>query len=461
MRTHNPIAVLGGGPAGLGAGYFLRACDRSFCIYETADRVGGNCVTHELSGFLFDSGAHRLHNKDPEITQIITDLVGNDLLRVDVPSAIYDSGRFVDFPLSPLNLLSTLGLREVWCSSADWLLAKLHPVDADHFGALAVNRYGRRLANRFLLNYSEKLWGESPERLSAGISGGRLKGLTIKTFLMEGLLGRTKKTAHLDGTFLYPRRGYGVIAERLADACGRTNIRLGQQVTRVLHADGKIEAIELNHADRVEVGQVISTLPLPLFIERMDPPAPPGILDLARRLRFRNVLLVGLILDRSQVMTFATLYFPSSKYPFTRVFEPANRSTAMVPRGRTSLLVEIPVADGGPPDDEAVESLKRQTVEQLCDIGLIAREEISDVFSLCLPHAYPVLELGVEERVASILNYLSGFTNLSISGRNARFEHASLHNTLRRSKDTVAQMGERTKSARSAHNGEVTLEAAT
>ncbi len=437
MKAPERISILGGGPAGLGAGYFLKQPGYTFRIYEAANRVGGNCVTLERSGFHFDSGAHRFHDKDSEITQLVQALMGDELLRVKAPSAIYDGGRFVDFPLSPLNLVRTLGLSEVMHASVDWLQARLRPVAGDHFGALVVNRYGHRLAERFLLNYTEKLWGETPDRLSAGISGGRLKGLTLKTFVLEGLFGLNRKTAHLDGTFLYPRSGYGAIVERLADACGRENISLNHRVTRVLHSDDRLDAIELNGAKVVKVDQVVNTLPLPLFIAQLDPVAPPEVLKACRRLHFRDVLLVGLILDRPRVAEYATLYFPATEYPFTRIYEPSNRSAAMSPQGKTSLLAEVPMPGGAPHDVAQVGRLVQQTVEQLSAAGLIAREEVRETFMRRLPYAYPVLEAGVEQRVAAITDYLSRFDNLFISGRNGRFEYAHLHDMLRWGRTTA------------------------
>jgi len=77
-KTDTNFTILGAGPAGLGVGYFAKKNGLSFTIYEGSDRVGGNCITLRHGDFLFDSGAHRLHNKDPEITQEIQTLHGND-----------------------------------------------------------------------------------------------------------------------------------------------------------------------------------------------------------------------------------------------------------------------------------------------------------------------------------------------------------------------------------------------
>lgn len=44
-----------------------------------------------------------------------------------------------------------------------------------------------------------------------------------------------------------------------------------------------------------------------------------------------------------------------------------------------------------------------------------------------MPAAYPVLELGFEERAARLATFLESFENMYIVGRNARFAYAHLH----------------------------------
>ena len=59
------------------------------------------CRTLSCGEHLYDSGAHRFHDRDPEITRDLLDLMGDDLVRVDAPSAIRDRGRYIDFPPTP------------------------------------------------------------------------------------------------------------------------------------------------------------------------------------------------------------------------------------------------------------------------------------------------------------------------------------------------------------------------
>jgi protoporphyrinogen oxidase len=103
------LAILGGGPAGLAAGTFARRRGLPFVLFEAAGRLGGNCTTLQNGDFRYDSGAHRLHDRDPEMTAEIQALLGDELHRIDVPSQIWDDGRLIQFPLAPTQLLGRLG----------------------------------------------------------------------------------------------------------------------------------------------------------------------------------------------------------------------------------------------------------------------------------------------------------------------------------------------------------------
>lgn len=425
------LTILGGGPAGLAIGYYAQRAGLDSRVFEAADRVGGNCVTLQHGDFRFDSGAHRFHDKDPEITAEVIDLVGPDLRRIHVPSQIWHAGRFVDFPLSPLNLLHSLGPVSFTAAGLSLLRGRVQRPSTGSFLDFAVRTYGRDIASRFLLSYSEKLWGAPCERLSPQICGTRLKGLGLKSLVVEALLGKRAKTQHLDGAFYYPRQGYGRIVERLAEECGSDNIRLNSRITGIFHSNAVIRAVETNGRVRVPVEQLVSTLPLGLTLQLLRPAPPEFALQATRGLRYRNVVLVAIFLQKDQITPNGSVYFPDSTIPFTRVYEPKNRSVEMCPPGCTSLVAEIPCQ----PDDAVWTADCGSLVELVADhyvrIGWIKRGDIVDATTHRLPHAYPILELDYESRLAPVVEYLEGFRNLRLAGRNGCFEYSHLHDMLR------------------------------
>ena len=62
-RTDRPVAVLGGGPAGLTAGYLLAKQGRPVIVFEAEGQVGGVAKTEVRDCYRFDHGGHRFFTK--------------------------------------------------------------------------------------------------------------------------------------------------------------------------------------------------------------------------------------------------------------------------------------------------------------------------------------------------------------------------------------------------------------
>lgn len=442
MGKIGDISILGGGPAGLSVGYYANKAGIPFKIFEAGEEVGGLGLTHRIGDFLFDMGAHRFHDKDPEVTSEVSQLLGQDLVHIEVPSKIYDNGKLVSFPLTPLDLMVSLGpafFTKAGLSLLQYRLRK-DSLSDQHFESYAEKTYGRVIAERFLLNYSEKLWGYPCNKLSPIISGKRLRGLDLRTFLTEAILGSSKNTQHMEGAFYYPRYGFGMITQALADNSGKDHIKLNSKVTKIHHADGQITAIEINHDRRFDVEFVVSTLPVTLFLQLMNPEPDRYIRQLAKGLVYRNLILVAFFLDKPSITQYGTVYFPSYEYPFTRISEPRNRSVEMSPPGKTSLLVEIPCG----PEDDYWNYKDDQIIEQILihirRIGWIEKKDLLGSYIRRISFAYPILTLGYESVISKISEYLDAFSNLHIIGRNGLYAFSSFHHQLLDGKLTVRKI---------------------
>ena len=430
------LTILGGGPAGLAAGYYARRVGHRFRILEAAASVGGHCITEERHGFRFDRGAHRFHDKDPDVTADVLKLLGHEMTQVSAPSAIHAEGRFLPFPPSPRHLLAHLGPGRFAAAAAAAFLARLSDSPVDSFEAFAHRAYGPRLARMFLLNYSEKLWGRPCAELSPAISGGRLRGLKLSALLAR----RGRRAEHLDGTFYYPAAGYGRIVERMAEECGPDAIRCDARITRLAHDGRRITHVEVHSGETLPVDTVASTLPLGVTLRALDPRPPDHVLALAERIRFRHVLLAAWFLRRPSVTHYATVYFPGSDVPFTRVSEPRNRSASMAPLGHTSLVAEIPCAEVDhlwSATDSEVTTTAQPALERL---GWVHADEIVGTAVVRLQNAYPVLTLEAESAAAEVARYLGRFDNLHLLGRNGLFQYGWLHSVMRMARKLVDEL---------------------
>ncbi|WP_299459151.1 FAD-dependent oxidoreductase [uncultured Microscilla sp.] len=443
MTEPSQLIILGGGPAGLAVGFYAQKQSLNFTLYEASHQTGGNCITLSHRGFRFDSGAHRFHAKDPEITQDLLQLMGERMPQIHAPSQIYSQQKLIDFPLTPLNLVRNLGLRELVKASWQFIKSKLQALPKTagvSFEELAVQTYGKTIAQRFLLNYSEKLWGLPPAQLSPEVAGKRLSGLNLRTFIKEALQGNKAKTEHIDGSFYYPVSGIGEIFERMEIACGKKHVHKNSPITRIYHHNGHITAIEVNHQEKITIhsgAQVVSTLPLSIFLQILEPKVPAEILALTQAIRFQHLMLVGVFLNKPLVTSNASLYFPDNDFIFTRVVEPRNRSIAMAPAGNTSLIAEIPYNESSPLWQWSKEDFIAKTCSGLVETGLVTPDEIIDTTTYVIKYAYPVLALDYPEKIAKISAYLQQFSNLHLSGRGGKFVYGHIHDMMRYGKDIV------------------------
>ena len=433
MSAHEPqLAVLGGGPAGLAAAHYAREAGLRCELYEAAPSVGGNARTLRFGDFLVDTGAHRLHDRDPAATALARELLGADLLHVDAPSKLYHDGRLLDFPLAPLDLLRRLPMRTLAAIARENVALRLRGGEpqGESFGALARGMYGETLAGFALLEYSRKLWGRDPDTLLPEIAGSRLARLDLRTFLVESFVGRREARRHLDGSFLYPRLGIGQLFDRLGERLDGS-VHVDSPVTRIEHRDGAITGVEVRGERLITPEHVVNTLPLGLVVRLLDPVAPEPVLEAARSIAFRQLRLCVVLLARDRLSPNASIYFPDRDIPFTRLYESKNRSSAMAPAAATSLVLEVPCEVGDELWGLDSAGFRRRMLLALESTLGVREGEVIDVHDVVVANAYPVLSLASAPHVGRLREYLDSFDGMTLVGRNARFRYSSIHDMFR------------------------------
>src|SRR5487761_2029997 len=150
--------ILGGGLAGLAAGWALTQAGRRVRVLESGDAVGGLARTVARDGFRFDLGGHRFFTHDARAEQFVRELLGDELVTVPRASRIYLRGKWIEYPLRPLGALSGLGLR----TSAQILLGyaaasfarRLRPAPLVSLEDWVVAHFGRPLFELYFRDYS-------------------------------------------------------------------------------------------------------------------------------------------------------------------------------------------------------------------------------------------------------------------------------------------------------------------
>jgi protoporphyrinogen oxidase len=199
-------------------------------------------------------------------------------------------------------------------------------------------------------------------------------------------------------------------------------VRLNTAVRSLHHEQGRITRIEVQEGTRrhgIAVGSVISSAPLSQLIFGLSPAAPPEVIEAARGLRYRDFLVVTLILHRPDLFPDNWLYIHSPEVRVGRIQNFKNWSKDMVPdQGHTSLGMEYFCSRG----DDLWESDDRDLIalaaRELETLGLARAAEARDGCVLRQARAYPVYDETYRRHVERIRQYLSGFQNLQTIGRN-------------------------------------------
>jgi protoporphyrinogen oxidase len=333
------------------------------------------------------------------------------------------------------------GLREAGRICLDLLrsgLRRRRP--AASFEDFAVRRFGEILARRILLNYSAKLWGLPTDQLSPDIATRRLRGMTLRSLLYE-LVFPGGKTEHVDGSFLYPRRGYGQIADALVRTLPSESIRTGFEVTAAECDDGVLRRIHFAGGRILDVrGRIVSTLPLPLLVNLLGDAVPDPARAAASRLRFRHVRLLFLRLKSARMSGNASIYIPDPAFCISRISEPRNRSAEMAPDGETSVVVEAPCFLGDAVERLPADEFTETVVGELTALRLLNPRDVIESRHHFIANAYPVYTNDYARDVRLILEALACIVNLETIGRAGRFVYSHLHDQLRFGKDYVRKL---------------------
>lgn len=441
MKLINKIHIVGGGPAGLSLGYYAKKLNINVNIFEASDSIGGNCKTIIDGDFRYDTGAHRLHDKNKSITKEIKLLIGSDLKRVSSPSKIYYKKKFFNFPIKVVDLISNLELLTIIQIICENIIIRLKRKKmTKSFKDLAYFSYGKTISEMFLIPYTEKLWGDDARNLDAAISGGRLKELNLRSLIKDTLKDKASDSSHMEGDFYYPKLGFGEIFNALGVVIGKENIFLNRKIYRINHDNEKILSFVDNNGTSENVKNLIYTASLNVLINSLNPLPPKNILDMLRSIKYKAIMICVIYLDIKNFSPNASIYFPDPECPFTRIYEPKNRSIYMSPKEQTCIVVEVPMGSRNIKESSKKEVVYDEVIQYLKRKNLIEEKNIIYYKSIKVKDAYPIITRDSKLKIEEIKSYLSRFKNLNILGRNASFEYLHTHDIMERSRLLINKM---------------------
>ena len=145
--------IVGAGVSGISYANFTK---NDFVILEKELEIGGYCRTIKRNGYVWDYSGHFFHFRDPEIeTLVCKNIHSSDLIRTKKHTQILYNGIYVDFPFQ--KNIHQLDKQELIDCLYD-LFDNPYEGDFTTFKGMIYAKFGKSIANKFLIPYNEKLY---------------------------------------------------------------------------------------------------------------------------------------------------------------------------------------------------------------------------------------------------------------------------------------------------------------
>ncbi len=434
------VAIIGAGPAGLTAAYLLSKKGVPVTVLEADPTyVGGLAKTVSYKGYHFDIGGHRFFSKSKEVEDLWTELLPNDMLERPRSSRIYYRGKFFSYPLRAGEALWKLGFIEATRCVLSYLKARIAPVaNPVNFEDWVSNRFGKRLFNIFFKTYTEKVWGMSCKEISADWAAQRIKGLSLRTAILNALLPKKKPKNRaqviktLIDSFRYPRKGPGMMWEACTariKTLGGT-IEMGQRVVQCAY-DSDAGLWTVTHEDEQQqrretrAQHVISSAPMRELVRGLKPQVSKQALHAAESLKYRDFITVVAILEDRGLVHDNWIYIHDPGVKVGRVQNFKSWSPEMIPDPAMCCFgLEYFCFEGDGLWNATDVELLQMARTELEKIGLARTGDVLDGCVVREKKAYPVYDDEYAVHVETLRRELeSRFPTLYLVGRNGMHKY--------------------------------------
>ena len=438
------VAILGAGPAGISAAWRLSELGYPVTVLERDDAVGGMGRTITVGDqYLVDFGPHTFHIRETdesrEVLRAIQPFFGADPLILTRGTRVLLRGKYYIYPLELLQVLTGVSPLLSFRIVSDYLLATLKttfspPQKEDSFEEWGVRNLGRTLYDLCFGIYSARVWGLPTGQISSK-QAQRVAKLNLKNIILR-VLGIKADPATYFTKYMYPRQGISVLFENMANAvrAAGNHICLNTPVVRIEREGDQVTHVVVNHQGqerRVPCDVVLSTLPLPSLVNMTAPALPPAIVDHAKKLRYRSLKLIYIVLRRQLLTDFHWVYLLDEQFRVNRVSEQKNVSPHMVPDNRTVLCIELSLWRDEPLWNASDEEIYRLALRDVMKMGYgVTEAEVEQYHVTDIPTAYPVYELNFEDHLIPVLEGVHQLRNVLTLGRHGLFLNNSMDDNV-------------------------------
>jgi protoporphyrinogen oxidase len=421
--------IVGAGISGLATAAALG--DDDYLVLEADAQIGGYCKTIRHAGFTWDYSGHFFHFKHPAIEAWLRERMAGQKVRViEKRSFVSYAGRLIDFPFQK-NIHQLPQAEFVECLH-DLYFARV-PAPADpgtgsaqvasapepSFKDMLYARFGRAIADKFLIPYNEKLYACDLATLDTNAMGRFFPHADLNDVIRNM---RVADNRSYNSTFTYPEGGAFEYVKALASAVRNDAIALNEPLVAI---DLERRVARTNKRE-IRFARLVSSAPFNRLVERTSLPHDPSVFT------SNKVLVFNLGFDHKGPRNVHWIYYPDRERVFYRVGFYDNIFDA----DRMSLYVEIGFAQDEPID---IAATRARVLLDLEREGITSGHELLAEHSVVMDPAYVHItraSIAERDRVAAALR-THGVHSI---GRYGGWTYCSIEDNIVEARALVAEL---------------------
>ena len=359
--------IIGAGISGLAFADWVEGDDYLIC--EADAEVGGYCKTITQDGFVWDYSGHFFHFRHKDIERYLVDrMQGQRVLEIAKDSRIWWKGELIDFPFQ--KNIHQLPKEDFIDCLVDLYFKEDRP--AASFREMLYAKFGRSIAELFLVPYNEKLYATDLATLDVDAMGRFFPYADVDEIVRNF---RKADNTSYNATFTYPEGGAIQYVHALMAGIDPARVSLGERVERI---DLAAKRAHTSRGRSIRFDHVISSAPFPRLL------AMTGLEHDASAFTWNKVLVFNLGFDRKGPSGIHWVYFPQRDLSFYRVGFYDN----IFGTDRMSLYVEVGYPRDAVIDEGVIAAMRVRVLRDLVSAGIVEGHELVSHHSVVLDPAY-------------------------------------------------------------------------
>jgi protoporphyrinogen oxidase len=447
-RVGRRVVIVGGGITGLTCAHQLARSGHEVTVYEKGQSMGGLASSYHMDEAVFDYGPHEFCTENPVLVEALKEILGQDLLVRQKTAAQHFGGKYVDYPLSPVQVLAQLSPVLITRVFLEVVLQRLKTLvwsSNDYsFEKWVVSRFGRTLYRTYFGPYTRKVWGIDPDRLDPRTASSRISFNSIFDYIIKTtayfLFKRDDYSSihsPLKNSYYYARGGIGTLTQRLAERCVEAGVKFefDHGLERLESEGDVVQALHFENGQSVrDFDYVVSTIPVTGLLACMGHPV------IGLPVRFRSMVFVFMVIPKEKMSPYSWIYFPDEDVIFQRTTEFSHLDADMTPPGKTGVCFEISCFPDDPfwkMSDARIVGRVRADLEK---VGLLERSVACEVHVVRKKFIYPIQVVGYLEGIHALMTPVRKLKNAVSTGRQGLYKYCNMNECMEMALEVAEQI---------------------